>query len=101
MRVSAYNRHTGQRKALLRPDDMHNPLAGILHIVECQVKIACVAFHSGKAFHTLLINHIEHTASLNRWYVMIEYSDSGIFSMHRPPGQAQTRKSLRRSHLVD
>src|ERR1700694_1581193 len=100
MRVTAHDGHARQCNALLWPDDMHNSLAHILHIVEGQVKFARVAFHGGKAFHALLINNVEHTSSLNRWHVMIEDSDSGIFSMHWPSSHTQTRESLRRSHFV-
>src|SRR6266567_3645091 len=78
MRVSTDNRHSGKRQTLLWPNDMHNSLPGVGHIIECQPKFLRIAFHRRKALQALLIYYVQHTPSLYRWHIVIEYGHGSI-----------------------
>src|SRR5579875_3754646 len=71
MRVTTYKRHAWERNTLFGADNMHNPLASVVHIKERQTKFAGVLLHGHDAFFAGLINHIQHAPSHHGWHIMV------------------------------
>src|SRR6266516_3074271 len=98
--VSTHNRHAWERQPLLRPNDMHNSLARIGHIIEGKVKLTRIPLHGGQALQALFINHVQYAPSWDGWHIVVEHGNGGIWPVYFAASQAQTSKGLRGSHLM-
>src|SRR6266568_5592604 len=100
VRVTTDNRHSRESNTLFRPDDMHNPLASISHIIKREAEVPCILLHRREAQGTLLIYDVQYASSGHCRYIVVEDSDGGIGPMDRATGSTQTGKGLRRGHFM-
>ena len=99
MRIAANNRHPRQRQALLRADNVHNPLARVTSPKQTNAKLGAVAL---QRLHLRARNRVLNLAlRVQRRHIMIRHRLNRIDPPRLAPGKTQTVKRLRRSHLMN
>ena len=97
--VAADDRHARQSEALFGPDNVHDALADIVHVVEFDTEIFCVLAQRVDLQFGFGIGNPVRTAK--RRYIVVRHGE-GLFRRARfAPGHAQAFKRLRACHFVN
>ena len=96
--VPTHNRHSRLGDALLGPDHMHNPLAGIGHVEFCNTKFRAISIEClDLQFSDGIINP---RATIRGRHIMISHGQISRQASRRSFRIAQASKGLGGGHLV-
>ena len=97
--VAAHDRHAGQRKALFRPDDMHDALAAIVLGIVFDAKIGGVPGQCLDLDAAFLV--LDALLSLGRGrHIVVDDGKRPFRMTHAAAGKAQSLEGLRAGHFV-
>ena len=96
--VAADDRHARQGEALLRPDDVHDALAGVELVVIFDAELARVRGERLDLLPALGIG--DALAAVGRLDVVVDDGEGSLRRPHPAPRHAQALEGLRTRHLV-
>src|SRR6185295_14054163 len=98
MGVAADDRQSRQSPALLGANDVHDPLANVVHPEKFDSEFACIVFKRSHGQGRLGVGDAE--PAICRRYVVVGHRQSELRPARPPPGFAQTLEGLGAGDLV-